>query len=167
MVNYVLPVWDYVVFAATIIISVAIGVFFAFCSRNETTEDYLLGGRQVPWFPVALSMTTSFMSAIIILGTPSEFYYYGTMYWWTGLTYIIMSIVTTVIFIPVFLNLDLTSCYNYLEIRFNKVVKISGVIVYLIQTILYLGLVTYLPALALNQVTSPSLWGSLLATGTA
>lgn len=161
-----LSVWDYVVFAGTLLISVSIGIYYAIKS-HQTTVDYMLGGRKLPWFPVALSMTTSFMSAIIVLGTPSEVYYFGTMYWWTSVTYVIMTIVTCTVYIPVFCNLDLTSCYKYLDLRFNKVVRTAGTVAYLIQTILYLGLVTYLPALALNQVTSLSLWGSLLATGAA
>lgn len=33
-------------------------------------------------FPVALSLTVSFMSAITVLGTPSEVYLHGTMFWW-------------------------------------------------------------------------------------
>ena len=32
--------------------------------------------------PVALSLAVSFMSAVTVLGTPSEVYKYGTMYWW-------------------------------------------------------------------------------------
>jgi len=38
--------------------------------------------RRVGMFPVAFSVTVSFLSAVTVLGTPAEVYRFGTMYWW-------------------------------------------------------------------------------------
>ncbi|XP_061689059.1 sodium-coupled monocarboxylate transporter 1 isoform X2 [Syngnathoides biaculeatus] len=54
---------------------------------------------------------------------------------------------------------------NYLEMRFNRPIRIFGTLMYTMQTILYTGLVIYAPALALNQITGMDLWGVLVATG--
>ncbi|XP_073401124.1 sodium-coupled monocarboxylate transporter 1 isoform X2 [Dendrobates tinctorius] len=54
---------------------------------------------------------------------------------------------------------------GYLELRFNKYVRLIGTILFIIQTILYTGIVIYAPALALNQVTKFDLWGAVVATG--
>lgn len=54
---------------------------------------------------------------------------------------------------------------QYLELRFNKYLRLCGTILFIIQTILYTGIVIYAPALALNQVTGFDLWGAVIATG--
>uniref|UniRef100_A0A8C8ST99 Solute carrier family 5 member 12 n=1 Tax=Pelusios castaneus TaxID=367368 RepID=A0A8C8ST99_9SAUR len=59
----------------------------------------------------------------------------------------------------------ITSTYEYLELRFNKSVRLAATLIYIVQTILYTGVVVYAPALALNQVTGFNLWGSVFATG--
>ncbi|GAB0189771.1 sodium-coupled monocarboxylate transporter 2 [Grus japonensis] len=59
----------------------------------------------------------------------------------------------------------ITSTYEYLELRFNKIVRLAATLIYILQTILYTGIVVYAPSLALNQVTGFDLWGSVVATG--
>ena len=105
--------WDNVVFGLTLGISAAIGLFYAIKDRNKnTTEDYLLAGRGMHPFPVAMSLLSSFISAITILGTPAEVYVYSTMYWWISVAFIITAMGAGHIFIPIFYNLGITSVFQ-------------------------------------------------------
>lgn len=159
-------VWDYVVFAATILVAAGIGLFQAIRSRKETSSDeFLLGGRQMTAVPVAMSLTASFMSGITVIGTPAEAYRFGTAFWLFGFAYAIMSMITAELFVPLFYRLGITSAYEYLEMRFSRPIRIIGTSMYIVQTALYTGLVIYAPALALNQITGLDLWGVLVATG--
>uniref|UniRef100_UPI0009B42B66 sodium-coupled monocarboxylate transporter 1 n=1 Tax=Monopterus albus TaxID=43700 RepID=UPI0009B42B66 len=159
-------VWDYVVFAGTILAAAGIGLFQAIRSRKETsTAEFLLGGRQMTAVPVAMSLTASFMSGITVIGTPAEAYQFGTAFWLFGFSYAIMSAVTAEIFVPLFYRLAITSAYEYLEMRFSRAIRLIGTSMYIVQTVLYTGLVLYAPALALNQITGLDLWGVLVATG--
>ncbi|XP_003224296.2 sodium-coupled monocarboxylate transporter 2 [Anolis carolinensis] len=158
--------WDYVVFAALFLISSGIGVFFAIKDRKKTTSgDFLVGGRQMTCGPVALSLTASFMSAVTVLGTPAEVYRHGSAFILFSIAYTFVIIFTSELFLPVFYRSGITSTYEYLELRFNKPVRIAATLIYIVQTILYTGVVVYAPALALNQVTGFNLWGSVFATG--
>lgn len=48
---------DYVVFGALLMVSMAIGVYFGYFSKSEqTTEEYLLGGRKMKTIPIAISL---------------------------------------------------------------------------------------------------------------
>uniref|UniRef100_A0A8C0L4A0 Solute carrier family 5 member 12 n=1 Tax=Canis lupus dingo TaxID=286419 RepID=A0A8C0L4A0_CANLU len=159
-------VWDYVVFAALFVISSGIGVFFAIKERKKaTSREFLVGGRQMSFGPVALSLTASFMSAVTVLGAPSEVYRFGASFVLFFIAYTFVIILTSELFLPVFYRSGITSTYEYLQLRFNKPVRYAATVIYIVQTILYTGVVVYAPALALNQVTGFDLWGSVFATG--
>ncbi|XP_038553910.1 sodium-coupled monocarboxylate transporter 1 [Micropterus salmoides] len=159
-------VWDYVVFAGTILGAAGIGLFQAIRGRKETSSaEFLLGGRQMTAVPVAMSLTASFMSGITVIGTPTEAYRFGAAFWLFGFSYAIMSVITAEIFVPLFYRLGITSAYEYLEMRFSRPIRVIGTSMYIVQTALYTGLVIYAPALALNQITGLDLWGVLVATG--
>ncbi|XP_072511805.1 sodium-coupled monocarboxylate transporter 1-like isoform X1 [Notamacropus eugenii] len=159
-------VWDYVVFAGMLLISAAIGVYYAFAGGGQqTSKDFLMGGRKMTAVPVALSLTASFMSAVTILGSPSEVYRFGAIFSIFAFSYAFVVIISAEVFLPVFYRLGITSTYEYLELRFNRQVRLCGTILFIVQTILYTGIVIYAPALALNQVTGFDLWGAVFATG--
>ncbi|XP_010213408.1 PREDICTED: sodium-coupled monocarboxylate transporter 2 [Tinamus guttatus] len=172
MANFVAPEikkfapWDYVVFAGLFLVSASIGVFFAIKERKKkSSKDFLVGGRQMTCGPIAFSLTSSFMSAVTVLGTPSEVYRYGASFILFFLSYTLVIVFTAELFVPVFYRSGITSTYEYLELRFNKVVRFAATLIYILQTILYTGIVVYAPSLALNQVTGFDLWGSVAATG--
>ncbi|XP_078534891.1 sodium-coupled monocarboxylate transporter 1-like [Lissotriton helveticus] len=158
--------WDYVVLAAVLVISAAIGLYHGFAHGGQrTTSQFLIGERAMTAIPVSMSLTSSFMSAVTILGSPADVYRYGAIYALFAISYTIVSIITAEIFLPVFYRLGITSTYEYLELRFNRVVRICGTLVFMIEMILYTGIVIYAPALALNQVTGFNLWGAVVITG--
>ncbi|NXE14441.1 SC5AC protein, partial [Lophotis ruficrista] len=172
MSNFVAPeikkfvAWDYVVFAGLFLVCASIGVFFAVKERKKkTSKEFLVGGKQMTCGPIAFSLTTSFMSAVTVLGTPSEVYRYGASFILFFLSYTLVIVFTAELFLPVFYRSGITSTYEYLELRFNKLVRLAGTLIYIVQTILYTGIVVYAPSLALNQVTGFDLWGSVVATG--
>ncbi|XP_007165878.1 sodium-coupled monocarboxylate transporter 1 [Balaenoptera acutorostrata] len=159
-------VWDYVVFAGMLLISAVIGIYYAFAGRGQkTSKDFLMGGRRMTAVPVAMSLTASFMSAVTVLGTPSEVYRFGAIFSIFAITYFLVVALSAEVFLPVFYKLEITSTYEYLGLRFNKYVRLCGTILFIVQTILYTGIVIYAPALALNQVTGFDLWGAVVATG--
>ncbi|CAH7324247.1 sodium-coupled monocarboxylate transporter 1 [Phodopus roborovskii] len=159
-------VWDYVVFAGMLLISAAIGIYYAFAGGGQqTSKDFLMGGRSMTAVPVALSLTASFMSAVTVLGTPAEVYRFGAIFSIFGITYFFVVVISAEVFLPVFYRLGITSTYEYLELRFNRLIRLCGTVLFIVQTILYTGIVIYAPALALNQVTGFDLWGAVVATG--
>lgn len=119
---------DYVVFGATLLISASIGLYYAIKDRKKTDEkEFLLAGRSMQTFPVALSLLSSFISAITLLGTPAEVYSNNTMYWWISIGFIISAAATAHIFVPVFYRLEITSVFQvrlggffYISSNFQK-----------------------------------------------
>jgi solute carrier family 5 (sodium-coupled monocarboxylate transporter), member 8/12 len=73
--------YDYAVVIAMLAVSLKIGVFYRFCHKRplESSSDFMLGS-QMGLFPVTLSLTTSFVTAIELLGNPSEMFFFGSQY---------------------------------------------------------------------------------------
>lgn len=105
--------WDYVVFTLMPVISAGIGLYFAFTGGGQrSSADFLVGGRSMSALPVALSLTASFLSAITVLGTPVEVYQYGAIFILICFAYVLMVVVSSEIFLPIFYRLGITSTYE-------------------------------------------------------
>ncbi|XP_024939182.1 sodium-coupled monocarboxylate transporter 2 isoform X2 [Cephus cinctus] len=104
-------------------------------------------------FPISFSLIASFISGVTILGTPAEIFNFGTQYWITILSILISGTVVSEVYLPVFARLQLNSVYEYLEIRFNRAVRILISFIFIVDVVLYQSIVVYVPALALNQVS--------------
>uniref|UniRef100_A0AAX7VNJ6 Solute carrier family 5 member 8 n=1 Tax=Astatotilapia calliptera TaxID=8154 RepID=A0AAX7VNJ6_ASTCA len=157
---------DYVVFALMLVVSAAVGIYYAWVDRSRRNPgNFLTGGRKLTALPVSLSLTASFMSAITVLSFPAEVYQYGANIGFYGLSYLMAMLITSEVFLPIFYKLEITSTFEYLELRFNRATRLLGTLLFIVQTILYSGIVIYVPALALNQVTGMNLWGVVISTG--
>lgn len=109
----VFGVADYAVFAAMLLVSAGIGVWYAFADRkHEDPQQFLMGGRSLAVFPVAMSVLASFMSAVTLLGTPAEVYRYGTQYATICVAFCLVVPATAYLYLPVFYNLGITSAYE-------------------------------------------------------
>ncbi|XP_006162231.1 sodium-dependent multivitamin transporter isoform X4 [Tupaia chinensis] len=157
---------DYVVFILLLVLSLAIGLYHACRGWGQhTIGQLLMADRKMGCLPVALSLLATFQSAVAILGVPSEIYRFGTQYWFLGCSYFLGLLIPAHVFIPVFYRLHLTSAYEYLELRFNKAVRVCGTVTFIFQMVIYMGVVLYAPSLALNAVTGFDLWLSVLTLG--
>ena len=113
--------WDYVVFAAMLIISASIGIYSAFSGgRQSTADEVLLGNRRLNPFPVGLSIMASTISAIAIIGTPAEIYNYNTMFGWIILSYIPAYFFISVLFLPVYMNMKITSIFEVILFKIRS-----------------------------------------------
>ncbi|XP_066143288.1 sodium-coupled monocarboxylate transporter 1-like isoform X2 [Euwallacea fornicatus] len=98
-----------------------------------------------------------YISGISLLGLPAEMYTYGTQFWMTLVPEIFVAAVMAYAILPVFYNLQITSTYEYLHLRFNNTVRLLGTTLFLTKMLLYIPLVIYVPALAFSQVTGINL----------
>ncbi|XP_058803067.1 sodium-coupled monocarboxylate transporter 2-like [Phymastichus coffea] len=148
---------DWTVFVLMLTISAGAGLWHYRKARNANMEEYLLGGKNLKLWPVAASLVASFISGVTILGTPSEIYNFGTQYWITVISIMFSGIVVANVYLPVFTTLKLNSAYEYLEMRFNRGVRILISLIFVVDVVMYQSIVVYVPALALSQVSGISI----------
>lgn len=104
---------DYLVLGVFLAFSTVLGLVIGFIDRKKaTSKAFLMGGGDMHWIPVALSMMASFISAIFLLSTPVEIYSFGTMYSYFGLSYFIALPISAHLYLPIYHKLGLTSAYE-------------------------------------------------------
>ncbi|XP_013117905.1 putative sodium-dependent multivitamin transporter [Stomoxys calcitrans] len=158
--------WDYAVLITILIISAMIGIYYRLSGgKQRTTKEYLMADQSMSALPVSFSLMASFMSAVTLLGVSNESYVYGCMFAVINISYVISTPIAAYLFLPVFYRMRTTSVYEYLERRFGHSMRMAASVAYSIQMILYMGIVLYAPALALEAVTGISKVAAILAIG--
>ncbi|CAF0763466.1 unnamed protein product [Adineta steineri] len=166
MVLRTLSIVDYVILITLLLSSAVIGALFGFVkSKKSSAKEFLLADGGMGVIPTALSIMVSFLSAITLLGTPSEVYVYGTMYCYQGISWTIASTVTALVFMPKFREINCTSAYEYLEKRFDRKVRMCASFAFSFFMLIYMAIVLYAPALALSQTTGLNIWLSVVSIG--
>ncbi|XP_058122991.1 sodium-coupled monocarboxylate transporter 1 [Anopheles ziemanni] len=159
-------VYDYVAVGAMLVISIGIGVFYGWFEKKGSTgsaedggatagassNDFLLGSG-MSLFPVTLSLTTSFITAIELLGNPSEMFFNGTQFSLIVISMVLVVPVAVKVFYPIYYKLEVTSCYEYLGMRFDKRIRVFGAVLYILQMLFYTSVAVLAPAIALSEAT--------------
>nr|XP_022915690.1 sodium-coupled monocarboxylate transporter 2-like isoform X2 [Onthophagus taurus] len=148
--------FDYTSLILMLLISTVIGIYYGFYNKQSSAKDYLLGGKNMNVWPISLSLVSSCISGVPLLAFPVEIYSFGIS---TALVTFEMAIIflsTYFIFLPVFYQLQVTSMYEYFQLRFDKKMRMLASIMYTVYMALYLPLAIYVPSLALSQVTGIS-----------
>ncbi|XP_037949262.1 putative sodium-dependent multivitamin transporter [Teleopsis dalmanni] len=159
-------IWDAAVLITILIISASIGIYYRYTGgKQKTTKEYLMANQSMSVFPVSFSLMASFMSAITLLGVSNESYQFGIMFCVINLAYVISTPIAAYLFLPVFYRMHTTSVYEYLERRFGHATRLVASLAYSVQMILYMGIVLYAPALALEAVTGIHKNTAILAIG--
>lgn len=116
------------------------------------------------FFPIAASLIASHISGITLMSIPAEMYANGSQYMVMVFSAIAVGIALTFVYLPVFYELQLTSSFEYLELRFDKSVRRVASLIYAISIIIFVPIIVYVPALAFSQVSGINLHFITLVT---
>lgn len=137
-----------------LLISAVIGIYYKFSGgKQKTNAEYLLGNRSMSTIPVALSLMASTLSSIAILGGSMESYQNGTGYFLFYVGVVTSAPIVNWIMLPVFYNLKVSSLFEYLHKRFGYTTRLYTSLIFLMQTVLIMGIVLFAPVLALEAAT--------------
>ena len=104
---------DYVIFVLVFVLSLAVGLYRARgTGKDDTTSEFLMGGRSMGLYPITLSLCVSVVSATTLLGAPAEVYQYGIQYALLPISLITATVINVFCFIPLFYPLRLTSIHE-------------------------------------------------------
>ena len=129
------------------------GMGFWFMRRNKDADAYFKAGGKLPWWVVSLSIYATMFSSITFMSVPAMSFAGDMTYLVISFGVPIMALVTVRWYLPFFRKLNLTSAYEYLEVRFNLPCRLFASAAFVLFMVARTAIVAYLPSLALCAVT--------------
>tara|TARA_B100000809_G_scaffold251750_1_gene285625 strand:+ start:2514 stop:4019 length:1506 start_codon:yes stop_codon:yes gene_type:complete len=142
--------------------AVIVGMGLFISRKQDSTEEYFLGRRNMNWLIVGISIQASLMSTISYLSVPGEQIKNGLMCHASFVGMFPAIFVINYLLLPYFLRMRITTIYELLEHRFNLAVRMVGVAVFLLLRIIWMGLVVYTASFALTAITGWELWAIIV-----
>lgn len=155
---------DWIVLAVTLFAIIAYGVYKSSGSKN--LDQYLVGGRSLPWYHIGLSVMATQASAITFLSAPGLAYADGMRFvqFYFGLP--LAMILLCITFVPIFHKLRVYTAYEYLEQRFDLKTRALTAFLFLLQRGLSTGITIYAPSIILSTILQINVVYTTLFIGT-
>jgi SSS family solute:Na+ symporter len=128
------------------------GVWFS--RKQETTRDYFLGDRTVPWWAIAASIVATETSTITFISVPGIAFARNGNFQFIQLVfgYLLGRIVISLLFIPSYFRGELMTVYQLLERRFGNRIKMLAASLFVVMRNIADGIRLLLTAFVLAAV---------------
>jgi SSS family transporter len=130
----------------------AFGILFA--GKQDSTEEYFVGDRSVPWWAIAMSIVATETSTITFVSVPGVAYAKGGNFQFLQLVfgYMLGRVVISLIFIPLYFKGELQTVYQLLGERFGNKVKMLASALFVVMRNIADGIRLLLTAIVLAAV---------------
>lgn len=154
---------DYFIVIAYIVGMLLLGLYFK--KFVNTSEDYFLGGKSLPFWAIGMSIVVSDIGALDFVGVSGQAYRYGVSvgnFDWVGS--VPAMLLAAFIFIPYFWRGGMYTIPEYLGRRYNKSVRTIASATWILFFALDLGVLFWASAVLLNVLMGWPIWISILST---
>src|ERR1700689_2596152 len=119
---------------------------------SNSVNQFLLAGKTMPWYAMALSIMATQASAITFISTTGQSYVDGMRFvqFYFGLPIAMVIICATAV--PIFHRAKVYTAYEYLEKRFDGKTRALASLIFLAQRGVAAGLTIYAPAIVLSVI---------------
>ena len=132
---------------------VAITVFGArFRTGQKNLKDYFLGGREAPWWAIALSIVSAETSTLTIVGTPALAFGGNLGFLQIVLGYLLARIVISLVFLPQYFRGEMFTAYELMRRRFGERVRKLTASIFLVTRALAEGVRVFAISLVISIV---------------
>ncbi len=119
---------------------------------SDTTQKYLLAGKSMPWYAMALSIMATQASAITFISTTAQGYADGMRFVQMYFGLPVAMIIIAAFIAPRFHSSGVYTAYEYLERRFDSRVRALVSAIFLLQRGLGVGIALSAPAVVLTVI---------------
>jgi len=105
-------------------------------SRKADNQSFFIGNHKSPWFVVAYGMIGASLSGVTFISIPGWVGDTGFSYFVIVLGYVVGYAIISIVLLPLYYKLQLTSIYKYLDIRFGRNAYKTGSVYFLISRII-------------------------------
>jgi SSS family transporter len=123
-----------------------------FRKGQHTLRDYFLGGRNAPWWAIALSIVSAETSTLTIIGTPALAFGGNLGFLQLVLGYLVARIAICVLFLPHYFRGEMFTAYELMRRRFGERIRKLAAGVFLVTRALAEGVRVFAVSLVISIV---------------
>lgn len=127
-----------------------LGVWFTW--RNQSTDDFFRAGKRIHWLVAGCSIFATMLSSITYMAIPAKAFAQDWVYLVGNFMILAVAPVAIYVALPFFRRIDATSAYEYLELRFSRLLRCLGSASFTLFHVFRIGVVLALAGLALTSV---------------
>src|SRR4051812_49356707 len=94
-----------------------------FRNTQHSLKDYFLGGRQAPWWAIALSIVSAETSTLTVIGTPGLSFNGNFGFLQVVFGYLLARIVIATLFLPAYFRGEMFTAYELMRRRFGTPIR--------------------------------------------
>jgi SSS family transporter len=145
---------------------IGIGLYFYLREKRNSTANFFVGGRSIPFWAAGVSLYAANTSSISFIAIPAKAFETNWQYLTNNLIAVIGLMFVAVWIVPLLRRLDLMSVFSYLETRFHPGIRMmaSGLAI-LTQIGSRMSVILLLPALAISTITGINVTLSIVLMG--
>lgn len=147
--------------------AVVVGVALRARRQSAQSEDFLLGGRRLPWWALGVSIIATAFSSISLLGWTWKGYSEGLFWIQLQAGEGLAVAVVAVVFLPWYAATRATTAYELLERRYGRATRWVASAAFHVATLLRAGILLFATAKALALFTELDVDASILVVGLA
>ncbi|HEY0624569.1 sodium:solute symporter [Sphingomonas sp.] len=161
-----LALLDWLIIGVYMFGMLAVGFYFYRGAKNGSSSEFFLGSRAIPAWAAGISMFAGSISSISYLAIPAKAYETNWQYIMSKMSTIAGLIFVAIWIVPLFRRLNLVSVFNYLETRFHPSIRLlSSALWMLMQIGGRMGIVLFLPAMAIGTITDTNIVACIVIVG--
>jgi solute:Na+ symporter, SSS family len=139
---------DYSVLLVLLALLIFVGLYSG--RKEQSTNDFFLGGRKIPWWAACLAFVAAEISALTLIAVPAIAYMENWEYAQFFIGDFLARAAIAFVFIPAFYHYNCTSIYEFLKYRFGPETQIAGSILFFITRLMASGVRLMVACLAVS-----------------
>lgn len=157
---------DWIVIGVYLTAMLGIGLYFYLREKRDSTADFFVGGRSIPFWAAGVSLYATNTSSISFIAIPAKAFETNWQYLTNNLVAVMGLIFVATWVVPLLRRLDLMSVFSYLETRFHPAIRmLASALAIVMQIGSRMSVVLFLPALAIATITGLDVTWSVCIMG--
>ena len=156
-------VFDYLIVATYLVGVTLAGIRIA--GRQRSSRDYFLGGKEMSWWSVGLSIVASETSTLTFISIPGLAYRSNLYFLQLAVGYFFGRLLVTILFIPAYYAGDLETAYDFIGKRFGLGLRKFTSSVFIVTRVLASGVRLFATAIPVHLITGLDYMPCILLIG--
>jgi SSS family solute:Na+ symporter len=157
---------DWIMIIVYLVSMIGMGLYFYLREKRNSTSDFFVGGRSIPFWAAGVSLYAANTSSISYIAIPAKAFETNWQYLTNNLVAVLGLMFVAVWIVPLLRRLNLMSVFAYLETRFHPLIRtLASALCILVQIGSRMSVILFLPSLAIATITGIAVEWSILIMG--